>query len=189
MSADKYFELRMSPLHLLSGHAGHFFIGGLISFRIFRETNNPLWFQRGEQFKDRINTWNDQGSMWNFENKSFLLHAEKCYSNGNYDMAWVLYENAITSAQQHKFIHEEALAYELAANFYLHINNNPMALKYFTSAHEAYFKWGAFAKVTKLYTSMQEKLGNVLSPADPNTQEASNPITLHIDTPQRNKTS
>ncbi|KAL7481155.1 hypothetical protein ACHAW6_006837, partial [Cyclotella cf. meneghiniana] len=145
-NAEKFFEINMPSWHLLSAHAAHAFIGGLASFQIFRETHNPLWALRGEQFQQRINTWKEQGSLWNFESKSFLLHAEQCYSNGNFDLAQVCYESAISSAQHHKFIHEEALASELAAKFFLKIGNNLMALKYFTSAHGAYFKWGAFAK-------------------------------------------
>ncbi|KAL7481036.1 hypothetical protein ACHAW6_006712, partial [Cyclotella cf. meneghiniana] len=141
MSAEIYLEIRMPTWHLLSGHANHFFIGGLVSFRIFRETQDPLWAQRGEQFKERINTWKERGSLWNFENKSFLLEAEEFYSKGNVEKAQVSYENAVSSSRQHKFIQEEALACELAAMFYLNIGIKSIALKYFTRAHEAYFNW------------------------------------------------
>eukprot|EP00804_Cyclotella_cryptica_P029852 CCRYP_010780-RC/>CCRYP_010780-RC protein AED:0.08 eAED:0.08 QI:0/0.8/0.66/1/0.8/0.66/6/45/1317 len=159
-NAEKFFEYRMPSGHLLTGHAVHAFIGGLASFRIYRETHEPMWAQRGEEYKERMRTWRDKGSLWNFENKCFLLEAEECYSNGNVDEAMALYEHAISSAQDHKFVHEEALSYELAANYYFDIGNKLMALKYFTCAREAYFKWGAFAKVTTLNTYTQEKLEN-----------------------------
>eukprot|EP00804_Cyclotella_cryptica_P026389 CCRYP_020284-RA/>CCRYP_020284-RA protein AED:0.07 eAED:0.07 QI:0/0.5/0.2/1/1/1/5/346/1279 len=158
-SAEKFFEFNMPSWHLLSAHAGHVFIGGLVSFRIFRETCNPLWATRGEAFKDRIHTWRDQGYFQNFGSKSFLLEAEEFYSNGNIERAQVLYENAISSARGHKFIHEEAIACELAATFYLNTGNKSMALKYFTDAYRAYFKWGAFSKVKALYAYMQDKFG------------------------------
>lgn len=163
-SAEKFFEFRMPSWYLLTGHAVHAFFGGLASWRIYRETHNPLWAQRGAEFKERMRRWKDQGSSWNFENKSFLLEAEELYSNGNVEEAKVLYEHAILSAREHKFIHEEALSYELAGNFYFNIGNNSMALKYLTCAHEVYFKWGAFAKVTALYADIQEKFGNVVLP-------------------------
>jgi len=155
-STEKFLECRMPSWNLLSGHAVHAFIGGLASFRIYRETRDPLWAQRGEQFKRRIKTWKDQGSLWNFENKSFLLDAENAYNNGNLELAQVSYDNAISSARQHKFQHEEALACELAANFHLNTGNKSMAFKYFTSAHGKYSEWGAFAKVSTLYTYIQE---------------------------------
>eukprot|EP00804_Cyclotella_cryptica_P002686 CCRYP_009601-RA/>CCRYP_009601-RA protein AED:0.04 eAED:0.04 QI:400/1/1/1/0.8/0.66/6/302/1357 len=163
-SAEKFFEFRMPSWHLLTAHATHAFIGGLASFRIYRETHDPIWTQRAAECKARIRTWKDQGSMWNFENKSFLLEAEECYSNGNIKEGMVSYEHAISSAQDHKFLHEEAFSYELAANFYFNIGNKSMALKYFTCAREAYFKWGAFAKVTTLYTYTHEKFGNEVVP-------------------------
>jgi hypothetical protein len=56
-SAEKFFEYRMTSWHLLSGHAIHAFIGGLVSFRIFRETGDPVWANRGKHFKGRIASW------------------------------------------------------------------------------------------------------------------------------------
>ncbi|KAL7474479.1 hypothetical protein ACHAW6_003989 [Cyclotella cf. meneghiniana] len=192
VSTETYLQVRMAPWHLIAGHIGHFFFAGLASFRIFRETHDPLWAQRGEQFTQRVKTWKEQGSLWNFESKSFLLEAEQCNSNGNFDLAQVLYENAISSAQQHKFVHEEALAYELAANFYLNIGNKLMALKYFTSAHGAYFKWGALAKVTTLYSYIQEKFGIAAPSSTSIVQGTSSDLTSHMsntDTQKRRQSS
>jgi ATP-dependent RNA helicase DDX31/DBP7 len=146
----------MPSWNLLSGHAVHAFIGGLASFRIYCETRDPLWAERAEHFRQRIKTWKDQGCLWNFENKNFLLDAENYYSNGNMELAQVSYDNAISSARQHKFLHEEALAYELAAIFYLNTGSKLVAFKYFTSAHGKYIEWGAFAKVRTLYAYVQE---------------------------------
>eukprot|EP00804_Cyclotella_cryptica_P022585 CCRYP_009474-RA/>CCRYP_009474-RA protein AED:0.24 eAED:0.24 QI:567/1/1/1/0.66/0.75/4/82/613 len=168
LSTEKFLESRMPSWHLLSGHAVHAFIGGLISFRIYRQTHDHVWSHRGERFKQRIKTWKEQGSLWNFEHKSFLLDAEQSYSDGNLDLARVSYENAILSAQQHKFIQEEALAYELAANFYLNTGNEAIALKYFTSAHGKYVEWGAFAKAKPIYAYLQEKFRSALLSAAPN---------------------
>lgn len=167
-STEKFFEFRMPSWYLLSGHAGHTFFGGLASFRCFRETRDPLWSQRGEQSKERINTWMHQGSVWNFESKSFLLEAEECYSNGHMEKAQEYYESAISAAQRHRFIHEEALAYELAAHFNHNIGNTLMALKYYTCAHGAYLKWGAFFKVKTLYAFLQDRFRSVLPLATAN---------------------
>ncbi|KAL3792871.1 hypothetical protein HJC23_004796 [Cyclotella cryptica] len=123
-------------------------------------TRDPLWAERGKHYKEKITTWKQEGSLWNFENKSFLLHAEEYYSNGDFDNAQVMYDKAILSARQHKFVHEEALACELAGNFYLNRGNALAALKHFTFAHGKYLQWGAFAKVKMLYAFIQETFGD-----------------------------
>eukprot|EP00986_Skeletonema_menzelii_P013192 scaffold7550_cov100-Skeletonema_menzelii.AAC.2 len=51
---------------------------------------------------------------------------KEAFCNGNFDDAKVYYEKAVTSAKSHKFVHEEALACELAAYFYLEIGEGAM---------------------------------------------------------------
>ena len=41
-------------------------------------------------------------------------------------------------------MHEEALAYELAAYFYLELGEINKSVDYFLLAHEKYHEWGAF---------------------------------------------
>jgi ATP-dependent RNA helicase DDX31/DBP7 len=155
-STENYFEVRMPSWYLQAGFAAHAFIGGLISYRVYRETRDFLWAERGREFKARIQTWKDQGSAWNFEHKLYLIEAEESYSNGDFERAKLLYENAIESAKQHKFIHEEALAYELGGNFHLAMNNKSMSMNYFTEAREKYIQWQALAKVISLYDTINE---------------------------------
>ena len=159
-NAEKYIEIRMPSWFLLSNQAIQNFYLGIASFRIFRETHDPIWAERGRQQKEKITTWKQEGSLWNFENKSFLLRAEECHSNGDFENAQVMYDKSILSARQHKFVHEEALASELAGNFYLNRGNALAALKHFTFAHAKYLQWGAFAKVRILFAFIQEKFGN-----------------------------
>jgi hypothetical protein len=154
LNAEKYFQYRMAPWYLQAGYAQHSFYVGLVSFRIYRETKDRLWLDRGNYFKDRIQSWKEEGSVWNFEHKLYLVEAEKAYSYGDFGCAKILYEKAVTSARLHKFLNEEALALELAGNFYLFIGNKSAALQYFVWAREAYSTWNAFAKIL----AMQEKL-------------------------------
>jgi len=67
----------------------------------------------------------------------------------NWDAA-ELYEQAIIGARLHGYIQEEALAYELAAKFYLERGLEKIAQTYIKEAHYAYQKWGAVAKVKHL---------------------------------------
>ncbi|MBF0204601.1 MAG: GAF domain-containing protein, partial [Desulfamplus sp.] len=53
---------------------------------------------------------------------------------------------------------EEALAYELAAKFYLENDKEFLARSYMTEARDRYFKWGAMAKVKQLNETYPELL-------------------------------
>jgi len=61
-----------------------------------------------------------------------------------------LYEQSITSAKDNGYIQEEALAYELAAEFYLKQGMPEFANLYLKNAHYGYQQWGAIAKVKDL---------------------------------------
>ena len=50
-----------------------------------------------------------------------------------------------------QFVHEEALAYELAAYFYLELGETEQSIEYFLAAHERYHEWGAFGKCNSLF--------------------------------------
>lgn len=141
----------------MSNHIAHTFYSGLVSYQIYRETKDPLWQQRGKKFLSAMKIWAEQGSKWNFQHKSYLLDAEDQYSDGNIQDAQISYKNAISSATSHKFINEEALACELAANFYLDTGNTSTSLEYYTRAHAKYCEWGANAKASSLYNLIQQR--------------------------------
>src|SRR4029450_11805843 len=72
-----------------------------------------------------------------------------------------LYEAAIKSARANEFVHNEALAYELAARFYAARGFEDIAHLHLESARHCYLRWGADAKVRQL-----EQLHPRLSRAD-----------------------
>jgi PAS domain S-box-containing protein len=67
-------------------------------------------------------------------------------------MAEELYEQAIQGARDNEYLQEEALAYELAAKFYLARGRKKIAQTYMKEAHYCYERWGATAKVKDLET-------------------------------------
>mmetsp|Transcript_31119 Transcript_31119/g.56975 ORF Transcript_31119/g.56975 Transcript_31119/m.56975 type:complete len:112 (+) Transcript_31119:490-825(+) len=89
-------------------------------------------------------------SVWNFENKLSLLQAELYYLNRRHAMAELKYQASITSAYNHRFFHEEAMAREL---YGIYLVENKMAVRgipQLEMALDKYKKWGAVRKVDSL---------------------------------------
>jgi PAS domain S-box-containing protein len=96
----------------------------------------------------------------NFENRAALVGAEIARIEGRDRDAMDLYEQAIRSAHTNEFIHEEALAYELAARFYAARGFEKFAYAYLLDARYGYLRWGADGKVRQLdqlYPQLTEK--------------------------------
>ncbi|MHC2484852.1 AAA family ATPase [Rhizobium leguminosarum] len=86
----------------------------------------------------------------NFEGRAALVGAEISRIEGRELDAEHLYEAAIKSARANEFVHNEALAYELAARFYAVRGFEDIAHLYLESARHCYSRWGADAKVRQL---------------------------------------
>jgi PAS domain S-box-containing protein len=86
----------------------------------------------------------------NFENRAALIGAEVARIEGRELDAERLYEQAIRSARANGFIHNEALASELAARFYAARDFEKIARVYLQDARYAYLRWGADGKVRQL---------------------------------------
>ena len=86
----------------------------------------------------------------NWDNRALLVAAEMARIEGRDADAMPLYERAIRSAQASAFIHNVALASELAANFYLARGFDRIAHATFEASREAYRQWGAEGKVLQL---------------------------------------
>jgi PAS domain S-box-containing protein len=86
----------------------------------------------------------------NFENRAALVGAEIARIEGRALEAEQLYEQAIRSARANGFVHNEALANELAARFYLARGFEKIAHAYLQDARYGYLCWGAEGKVRQL---------------------------------------
>lgn len=102
--------------------------------------------------------------------KYYLVAAELARVKGENGVAADYYDKAIQTAEAHEYIHECALAYELAGKFYLSLNRTTLAKFYLDEAHYYYMKWGAIAKLKHL-ESHYSNLLNVFqhTKAKPNT--------------------
>src|SRR5262249_39356628 len=79
-----------------------------------------------------------------------LVGAEIARLEGRVVDAQDLYETAIRSARAHEFVHNEALANELAARFYEARGFRTIAHAYLRDARDCYLRWGADGKVRQI---------------------------------------
>jgi PAS domain S-box-containing protein len=109
-----------------------------------------------QQHSEALATHHRQLQIWtencpeNFENRAALVGAEIARIRGRELEAERLYEQAIRSARANGFVHNEALAYELAARFYAARGFEEIAHVYLRNARYCYLRWGADAKVRRL---------------------------------------
>ncbi len=105
----------------------------------------------------------------NHEHTYLLVKAERARILGKETLATDLYNQAIESANRHDYIHEEALAWELAAKFYNEKGQIPLASNYLCQALACYEKWGAKAKLSHLkknYLHLLDKVNQVFNHED-----------------------
>jgi predicted ATPase/signal transduction histidine kinase/tRNA A-37 threonylcarbamoyl transferase component Bud32 len=115
---------------------------------------------------ERVKLNQEQMKQWaelapfNFQHKYDLVEAETARVLGDNWQAAKLYERAIKGARDSGYIQYEALAYELAAEFYLASGMEEIAQTYLKGAHYGYTRWQAKAKVEDLearYPQLQAK--------------------------------
>ncbi|WP_424407716.1 ATP-binding protein [Microcoleus sp.] len=99
--------------------------------------------------QEQMQKWAHHAPM-NYQHKYELVEAEKARVFGEKDRAMDYYDRAIQHSGEQEYIQEEALANELAAEFYLSIGREKVAKVYMTDAYYGYIRWGANAKVADL---------------------------------------
>ncbi|BBM82881.1 ATP-binding protein [Candidatus Uabimicrobium amorphum] len=97
----------------------------------------------------KLTTWKNNCSQ-NFEHKYLIVKCEILRVQHNFVAAMKLYPQAITIAKQNGFIHQQALANELAAKLYIQLGINDTAKMYMQQSIACYEKWGCTMKVQQL---------------------------------------
>ncbi|MBW4639225.1 MAG: AAA family ATPase [Gloeocapsa sp. UFS-A4-WI-NPMV-4B04] len=115
--------------------------------------------------QERMKHWAQYAPM-NYLHKYHLVQAETARVLGQLFEAEESYEQAIQGARENEYIQEEALAYELAAKFYLFRGREKFAQTYMKEAHYCYERWGATAKVKDLETRYPQFFSQLLSITD-----------------------
>ena len=146
--------------------------------------------EQQKQILEQIEKNQEDMKIWashcpaNFQNKYDLVAAEKARVLGQTWSAQELYEKAIKGAKKSEFIHEEAIAYERAAEFYLALGREEIGQLYLRNAHHCYSRWGAKAKVQALEAEYPQLLMGITKRKEVlNTTEStgsSNPEILDL---------
>jgi hypothetical protein len=141
-----------APSFLLSAEA-HFY--GALSHAASCDAAFPVQYQ---QHIEALTAHHKQIAEWaencpeNFENRAALVGAEIARLEDRELDAERLYEAAIKSAVRNEFVHNEALANQLAARFYAARGFETIARAYLREARSCYLRWGAEGKVRQLDT-------------------------------------
>ncbi|WP_437532937.1 AAA family ATPase [Sorangium sp. So ce726] len=112
----------------------------------------------------------------NFAHRAALAQAEIARIERRTEGALDLYDRAIALAQEHGFVHAEAIGNELAGRFHLDERRNRVASAYLAEAIYAYQRWGATCKVEELksrYAHVLRSNAALSSPPSPADETAS----------------
>jgi predicted ATPase/signal transduction histidine kinase len=149
--AQRYIQVAETYAYLITGHhplMQFCFFAPLVELALTQTFSEEV-FQKVEAWQKYLKKWAEHAPM-NYQHKYDLVEAEKARVLGQILEAETLYEQAIKGAADNEYIQEEALAYELAAKFYLGRGMEKFAKFYLRDAHYAYQQWGATAKVRQL---------------------------------------
>ncbi|GAB4185584.1 MAG: AAA family ATPase [Coleofasciculaceae cyanobacterium] len=171
IKAKDHIEVAMGTLQYFYFH----FLDSLIQIADYENASTK--HQRQILRQTKINQ--KKIKKWAGYNQSIYLHkynlveAEVCRVQGKDAQAIDYYDRAISLAKEHEYIHEAALAYELAAKFYLSRGKELIARAYMQEARYYYQLWGAVAKVKDLETRYPQ----LFAITQPTNQEISTSIS------------
>lgn len=129
--------------------------------RDLKDSKRNQLFKKAHACYKKIKKWSEFAPA-NYQHKCYLIEAVFADINKNFKKATKLFDQAIDWAKNNRFIHDEALANELAAKFYLSLNREKIARVYMNEAYLCYKKWGATLKVKHLERKYQFLITNGL---------------------------
>ncbi len=116
----------------------------------------------------------------NFLHNFYLVSAEEARVLKKYEEAEELYDKAIQSAEENKYLREQALANELAAKMYIERGRTRAAKAYMTEAYYLYTRWGSKAKTRQLESSFAEYIDKNSLASRPRTEGSLTTIATSI---------
>ncbi|NEP78854.1 MAG: AAA family ATPase, partial [Okeania sp. SIO3B3] len=155
-SSDKY-VMKVLGYFFTPQHNFYYSLAALAHYNNCDAEQQKELLEQVEKNQEDMKIWAGH-CIANYQHKYDLVEAEKARVLGNYWQAEEFYERAIQGAKKYEFIHEEALAYERASEFYLAVRREEIGKIYLRNAHHCYIRWGAKAKVKQLESEYPQYL-------------------------------
>jgi PAS domain S-box-containing protein len=177
VKAEKYLDSVIGMLHV----PFFYFYDSLARLAIYPQAlavEQRRIFKRVAANQKKMRKWARHAPM-NHQHRYALIAAEQCRVVGKSKDAAEWYAQAIALAQQHHYLHEEALAQELAGKFYLAQGQPQFAQVCLRDARNAYQQWGATAKVQHLEAHYPQVFAT--SVAIPAISETESPTSQALD--------
>ena len=143
------YEQAMAGLLPIAEYYFYYSLALLALYPVCQNSQQKQYLKKVTANQQKLKIWANHAPM-NFQHKYDLVEAERARILNKYWKATELYERALQGAQENHYIQEEALAYELAAEFYLAQGREKIAQTYIQEAHYSYTRWEATAKVEDL---------------------------------------
>ena len=109
----------------------------------------PRHFESVLDHHRQLQVWG-QVNPETFEDRAALVGAEIARIEGRVLDAQELYDEAIRAAHKYGFVHNQAIASEIAGRFYAERGYEKIAATYLRNARACYLRWGADGKVRQL---------------------------------------
>ncbi|MEM9089349.1 MAG: AAA-like domain-containing protein, partial [Cyanobacteria bacterium P01_F01_bin.53] len=144
------------------------------------QANKKEIFKKVRLNQKKLKRW-AKDSPENYQHRYYLVEAECAQLKGQASRAKEFYGQAISLAHQHDYLHEEALASERTALFYLETAaDQRLGAYYLRDAYYGYRIWGALAKTKQLEELYPELLST-------QSLGAERPLTISITTSNENQ--
>ena len=147
-TASNYSEAAMGLMYVPI-HNFYYSLALLAVYPIVAKNEQKKHLKKVASLQKKMKHW-AVNSPGNYQHKYDLVEAEKARVLGQDEKAAQYYDRAVKGASENKYIHEEALANERAAEFYSANDRNKVAQTYLIDAYYGYIHWGATAKVKHL---------------------------------------
>ncbi|MEG4288530.1 AAA family ATPase [Microcoleus sp. C2C3] len=145
---EKYAEAA-SGLYVVSVNNFYFSLSLLALYPATGKGEQKQYLKKVLHNQKKMKKWAVHAPM-NYQHKYDLVAAETARVLGQNTEAMELYDRAISGSAKNGYIQEEALAYELAGEFYQALGKEVVFQAYLTKAYYGYINWGATAKVKDL---------------------------------------
>jgi len=151
MQKRRELEKKMTRITTLYGVID--FYDGLVFLALAHKSSEFEWTSEIRDIMANMEKFASIGKS-NNEHKLRLLEAEMKSRIGEEGNAIEQYKLAIAASEKNGFIHEQAIANERAADFFLRNGNKSKASRYYGEANNLYLRWGAQGKADELCKSI-----------------------------------